>query len=151
MRSILFVVSLVAACGGGSGGGDPDLADRDPRCVSACTDNPPAIDGAGDVCNTGSRVDCLDECEARIAGVPNTCATCLLEDACFNPGGCNDVSVPVFCDQDECTIEGREGSCSFPPGDEAAQEDCERQVNPRREVTCSVDFRPISECETFCD
>ncbi len=149
MRFSLVLVAMVFGCGGGSS--DPNFDNRDPRCVSACTDDPPSIEGAGDVCTTASQVDCVDECEARIAGVMTVCASCLLEDACFDPKGCGPVIVdPPNCDQTECTITGRNGSCSFPVGNEAAAEDCERQVNPRREVACTPDFRSTSECENVC-
>jgi hypothetical protein len=152
MRWPLIVAMSMFGCGGGS---SPDLEDRDPRCVSACTDDPPSVDGAGDICNTGSQANCLDECELRIAGVPTVCASCLLEDACFDPDGCGPISEPVFCEgtpgDETCTVTGRNGSCTFPAGDDAAADDCERQVNPRREVACTAEFRSTSECNVECD
>ena len=150
MRSALVILAVsLFGCGGGAS--DPDFGDADPRCVSACTDVPPAIDGAGDVCNTASRAACIDECEARIAGVMTVCASCLLEETCFDPEGCDDrPSDPITCDPNGCTITGRNGSCTFPQGDEEAAADCERQVNPRREVACTAEFRPTTECSTEC-
>lgn len=144
---------LVVAAFGCSGGGGEDLADRDPRCVAACTDDPPQIDGAGDVCNTDSRVQCLDECEARIAGVTTVCANCLVEDACFDPGGCDDRGVQIAdCNSSgQCTITGRVGSCTYPMGNQTALENCERQVDPRREVACTAKFQATSACASSCN
>jgi hypothetical protein len=149
MRSLALVAVLMFGCGGG--GMTPEGGD--PRCVSVCTDDPPPVEGAGDVCNSASQANCIDECEARIAGVVTVCASCLLEDACLDPEGCGPVITDdVFCDgSGECTVTGREGSCTFPADDTAALEDCQRQVNPRREVACTAEFRSTSECSTECD
>ena len=143
----LFVVACLIGCGGGSS----PIGDADPRCAAACTDDPPQIDGAGDVCNSSSQSACIDECEARIAGVSSLCASCLVEDACFNPGGCDAVVIGNDCNSNgQCTITGRNGSCTYPDGDETARENCERQVNPRREVACTAEFRSTSECTSEC-
>jgi hypothetical protein len=150
MRSLLLSLIVAAsACAGDDGG--VDLGDYDARCVTACTDTPPAIAGAGDVCDSGSQRTCLDACTARIMDVSSVCASCLLEDACFNPGGCGPGGGDDEpCEVNSCTITGRNGSCSYPPNDNAARESCERQVNPRREVACTVEFEPVSACASSC-
>ena len=74
--SLVFVMAVVVGCGGPSDEELLDLANRDPRCVSACTEVEPDVMGAGDSCNTTSRVQCLDECEVRIAGTSTVCANC---------------------------------------------------------------------------
>jgi hypothetical protein len=144
----LLVVACLVGCGGGA---STSLEDRDPRCVSACTDDLPEIDGAGDVCSSASQSACLDECEARIAGVASLCASCLVEDACFDPSGCDDVVIINDCDSNgQCTITGRNDSCSYQADNEAARVACEKQVNPRREVACEAEFRSTSECSSEC-
>src|SRR5687767_8189027 len=102
MRSVLLMTMVLAACDGGSG--DPDLSDYDARCVAVCTDEPPELDGAYDVCNSASRTTCLDLCEARIAGQASLCQTCLLEDAYYGTGDGD--AQPGFCDNTSCTITG---------------------------------------------
>jgi len=150
MNKLGLAVLVVLAFGCGDSGG-VDLANRDPRCVVACTDTPPLTDGAGDVCNTDSRVTCLDDCEARIAGVMTVCANCLLENACFDPSGCRDVGIGDNCNQNmQCTITGRVGSCTYTYGNTAMQQACERQVNPRREVACTATFQATSRCTQQC-
>jgi len=151
MRTSVVVMAFgLLACGGG--GEALDLGDRDPRCVSACAPREPSIEGTGAVCDTESQVRCLDECEARIAGTMTTCASCLVEEACLTTSSrCEDVSEPDFCTNEGCTTQGPEGSCSYPPGDQAAYEDCRRQVDPRREVSCTAIFRPSAECAELCD
>src|SRR3569832_2549464 len=94
----LFLCSLVAACGtSANDGSNVDTPDRDPRRAAACPETMPQYDGVGPVCNATSRVHCLDECEARIAGVPTICQSCLLENSCFDPGGCFGVVVGGSC------------------------------------------------------
>src|SRR5690349_4644365 len=94
-RMLLVCVSLlsISACAGNDGPDGVDTSDRDPRCVSACTPNPPRFMTAGRVCNAASRVQCLDECETRIATLSTVCQSCLVEDACFGPDGCGDGGV----------------------------------------------------------
>ena len=146
----LFFVRVVAAAGCSDDGG-VDLDDYDARCVAACTDDPPSVSGAGDVCDTASRQACLDTCTARIEGVATVCATCLLEDACFDPDGCRgEDGGGDECSSSVCTRTGREGSCTYPPNDTAARDACERQVNPRREVACTAEFEPVSQCASSC-
>ena len=101
-----------------------------------------------DICSAASAERCADECQLRIADVSSTCATCALEDAEF---GDSDDGIPSSCTGGTCTLSGREGDCTYPQGDEAARQDCERQVNPRRDIECDVDFRPIEECADSCD
>jgi hypothetical protein len=149
MRTLLLSLVVLAGCSGDDGG--IDLSSYDARCVTACTDTPPTIEGAGDVCDTASRQSCLDTCEARIAGVMTLCASCLLEDACFDPGGCDDVSIGNDCNSSgQCTITGRNGSCTYPANDTTARDNCQRQVNPRREVACTAEFQPVSACSASC-
>jgi hypothetical protein len=147
MRSFLLITMVLAACGGGSG--DPDLSDYDARCVAVCTDSPPEIEGAGDVCSGASRTTCLDLCEARIAGQASLCQTCLLEEAYYGTNG-DDSGGFANCNETTCTITGRNGSCTYPQSDNAKYEMCQRQVNPTREVACTVDFQPVSACASTC-
>lgn len=148
MRSFLVVSVFLVACGGDDGGG-VDLDSYDPRCVAVCTDNStPPLEGAGDVCNSAGRVSCLDQCEARIAGQANLCQTCLLEDADY--GVPSDDGAPILCENNQCTINGRNGSCTYPMTDNTARDNCIRQVNPRREVACEVEFQSVSECASSC-
>src|ERR1041385_3747654 len=105
--------ALVPFVGGCSSNTDSlDLAHRDPRCVAACPETTPQIEGVGDVCDLASRVECLDECGARIYEASSTGATCLTEDACFAPGGCGRDTSSVSCGASTCTIMGWAGSCS---------------------------------------
>lgn len=135
----------VASCGGGNEG-----AAVDPRCVSVCTIHEPEVAGAGDVCSATSAEQCQKECSAHVADVNSLCATCLLEQACFEPS-CGPMGNGNECDASgQCTVSGREGSCTYPAGDQAAREDCLRQVDPRRAVECSTEYRPVSECSDVC-
>ena len=143
VRLFLIVVCSLIALGCGT-----DDALDDPRCAALCVIAPPAIEGAGDICSQVSADGCIAECNARIEGNPTLCASCLLEDACFD---CEDgPSLPPFCDAGTCEISGREGTCSFPEGDNEAYEACERQVNPLREASCSAEYRPVVECAALC-
>jgi hypothetical protein len=148
MRSL--VVSLMVVVAGCGDDGGVDLDSYDPRCVAACTDELPSIEGAGDVCDSGSRVQCLDTCEARIAGVASVCASCLTEDVCFDPGQCDPIDIGDECSNNSCTRTGRNGSCMYPPNDTAARDNCERQVNPRREVACTAEFPSVQSCAEVC-
>lgn len=139
---LLLPVVAIASC-------DPGESAVDPRCEVLCVIAPPAIDGAGDICSQVSAEACIAECDARVADVPALCATCLLEEACFD---CEDDSpAPVLCDPSGCVLSGREGDCTYPENDSAAYEDCQRQVNPLREVSCSADYRPVIECAALCE
>lgn len=146
-RSFILLVFLLA-CSGDDG---VDVSSRDPRCVSACTSSEPPHEGIGRVCDTASFAQCLDECEARLAGVAPICQNCLVERACLEPGGCalNTDPVPT-CMNDLCTVETQFGSCMFAREDQAARLECYRQVDPRREVTCIPTFRPATECASVC-
>ena len=145
MVSLVAVGFLLIGCGGGG----LDLADRDPRCISSCTDTPPRIEGAFDVCNEASQISCLDECEARIASTTTVCSNCLLENSDFSPPG-SDGGSTVSCTQATCTITGRVGSCSYPVNDQAGEDRCLKQVYPRREVACQVDWRSTTGCASVC-
>jgi hypothetical protein len=139
---------LVVACGGANP--DLDIDSRDPRCVAACPETVPEHDNIGPICNAASRGQCLDECEARIAGLPTVCQNCLVEDACFDPGcGSGDVSFDS-CDQTSCTIESDLGTCTYAISDQAARLACLAKVDPRREVSCAAGFRSATKCETVC-
>jgi hypothetical protein len=148
-QTVVLSMLLVACAGDGSGG--LDLSARDPRCVAACPETMPDYEGVGEVCNVASRVACLDECEARIAGVSNLCQSCLVEDSCFGPRGCsgND-GLGASCTNNTCTISSTFGTCTYNSSDEAAKLRCYQQVNPRREVACSAEFRPTTECAPVC-
>jgi hypothetical protein len=145
----LWTMAVLAAtgCGGGDDGGDR----VDPRCASVCAVHEPDLDGAFDVCSPASADQCEAECSARIAETTSLCASCLLEESCFDtscegtPGGGDD------CDSTgQCTVHGREGSCTYTSGDQGAYDDCLRQVYPRRAVECSAEYRPVVECASVC-
>ena len=143
--TLMFSIAVtVAACGGD----DDPFANADPRCAAGCAIEIPELDGAYDVCTTASARTCVELCELRIADVASLCATCLLEDIEFGTNG-DDVS-GGFCDNGTCTVSGREGDCSYPANDRAARDACMRQVYPRRELACEVEFRPVSECASVC-
>ncbi|MFN0253215.1 MAG: hypothetical protein ACKV2T_40450 [Kofleriaceae bacterium] len=147
MRSLALLVVVLVGCGDDGG---VDLDSYDPRCVAACTDEPPRVEGAGDVCDAASRVQCLDTCEARITGVSSVCASCLTEEVCFDPGRCDPIDIGDECNNNTCTRTGRNGSCTYPPNDTAARDNCERQVNPRREVACTAEFPSVQGCADVC-
>jgi hypothetical protein len=147
---IFVIAALLAACGTSSP--DVDIESRDPRCVSACPETMPRYEGVGRVCDTASRAQCLDECEVRIAGVTPICQSCLAEKACFGPDGCSsdDGIVYGMCTNTSCTITSEYGSCTYSTTDEAAKLKCYQQVDPRREVACTPEFRPTTECASVC-
>ena len=150
MRHLLApiaIVLFVAAC---SSGGDDPFTDADPRCATTCAIHEPSVAGAGDVCSTASAELCLETCAVRIAGVDTLCASCLLENSYFDTGG-GDGEGTDYCDSQTCTMTGRSGTCTYPYGNVTAHDACYRQVNPRREVACEADFRPVTECATVCN
>jgi hypothetical protein len=144
IKCCVFLVLLACAGDGGA-----DLSNRDPRCVAACTDTPPRDEGVGAVCDDESRVQCVDQCEARIANVSSLCQTCLIEDASFGPRGGDDGD-PVFCSNNSCTLTTEFGTCTYNLGDEAGRLRCMQMVDPRREVACRSEFRPATECAAVC-
>jgi hypothetical protein len=144
-----ILVCLLFACGGGANT-DLDLSSRDPRCLAACPETMPAHDGVGAICDTASRAGCLDECEARIAGLPTVCQNCLVEDACFGPDGCFGSDPGGFCDQTSCTIESEFGTCTYQSSDQAAHLACLQKVDPRREVSCTPEFQATTKCASVC-
>jgi hypothetical protein len=144
---ILFTIATPAC---GSDGSGLDLSSRDPRCVASCPQTMPEYDGVGAVCDTPSRVQCLDECEARIAGLATVCQSCLLEHACFDPDGCFGPINAGDCTQTTCTLTSDFGTCSYQIGDHAAELACLKTVDPRRSVTCQATFRPATECASVC-
>lgn len=148
MKRLLPLLFMFAACAGDGDG--VDESSHDPRCVSACPETMQSIEGVGEVCNTASRAQCLDACEARIAGLASTCQSCLLEEACFEPGGCGE-TIGDFCDNGTATVMGWNGSCSYPCGDQNARINCLKQVRPTREVSCSVEWRAVTECASVCN
>lgn len=146
MRRSIVTCALVIV--GACGGDDDPLANADPRCAAICQIEVPSLEGAYDVCSTASQASCVDQCAARIDGVSSVCASCLLEDADFGTG--DDVTPGDQCESGSCTTFGRLGSCTYPEGNQAAREDCIRQVSPRREVACDVDFQPVTDCASVC-
>ena len=139
------VVLLATACGGGDGGGNVD-----PRCNSLCTIDEPEVEGAFDICSDRSAQQCKQECTVRIADANSLCASCLLEQACFAPA-CGASGDGPACDANgQCTVTGREGSCMYPAGDDAARDNCLRQVEPRRSVECTPEYRSVEECSAVC-
>ncbi len=143
-RVALLVGVALAACGSD----DDPYADADPRCAALCTIEEPPLEGAGDICSTASAESCLDQCAARIAGTTSVCGSCLLEDASFEDD--DEVSPGDFCENGTCTMTGRAGECSYPEGDQAARDNCRRQVYPRREVACETEFEPVADCASVC-
>lgn len=148
--SLAFLLAA-AACGGddGDGGNDGgDTLDGDARCVAICQIDEPEIEGAGEVCSMSSAELCVADCEARIADASSSCAGCLLQDACF---GCDGrIGDGDSCGPGGCTTSGPEGECTYPEGDEAAYEDCRRQVDPLREISCDAEYRDPVECGELC-
>ncbi len=146
IRSLLYsVTALVLACG--CGNDDSPFANADPRCAAVCAIRTPSLEGAFDVCSMDSAAACLEQCEIRIADVATVCAGCLLERASFRT---DPIDISSDCTASGCIIYGRAGSCSYPPGNAAAEDDCLRQVYPRREVDCEVSFRPVNDCAEVC-
>jgi hypothetical protein len=138
---MVIVVAWSASCGGRS---------VDPRCVSLCVVTEPDLAGAYDVCSAASAATCKQDCDARIAEVTTVCASCLLEESCFG-SDCGAAGSNDACDSSgQCTVTGREGDCTYPQGDQAARDDCLRQVYPRRTVDCTPEFRPVAECSDQC-
>ncbi len=105
--------------------------------------------GAYDVCSPASADLCTDECNVRIEMVENLCASCLLEDADFGVGG-DGVSLGDYCENGQCEKNGREGTCTYPQGDDAAEDGCTREVYPRREISCDSEFRDVLDCAPVC-
>jgi len=128
-------------------GGDSSV---DARCKTLCTIKEPSISGAYDICSQASADSCLADCAAHISGVSTLCASCLLEDSCFNVSCGDSANDPVFCSSGQCTITGRAGSCNYPEGNKSAYENCVRQVEPRREVQCQPAYQAITKCGTAC-
>lgn len=147
-KASLLLAFALAACAGD--GHDLDLSARDPRCIAACPETMPPYQNAGSVCDSPSRALCLDECEARIAGVSTVCQSCLVEDSCFSPGCDDRGGVGGTCINDTCTISSEFGTCTFNVNDEAQKQRCYQQVDPRREVACAVEWRPTTECASVC-
>jgi hypothetical protein len=146
---VCVVLLHVVACAGD--GDDVDVSSRDPRCVAACTAAEPSNEGVGEVCESASRVLCLDECETRIANVSSICQTCLVEDACFGPDGCFGGDPPFgSCNNTTCTLTTQFGTCTYNIADEAGKLMCMQQVDPRREVSCTSQFRPATDCASVC-
>ncbi|MDB4957621.1 MAG: hypothetical protein JWO36_5190 [Myxococcales bacterium] len=148
-RLLILVSFVICACGSSSS--SADLTNRDPRCLSACPVTMPATDGVGDVCNTASRVQCVDECEVRIAGVTTNCANCLSEGACFGPTGCFGDSIGFSSDGTTCKLTAWNGMCSYPCNDNTMRLACEKQVSPRREVACTTTFKAATQCSSVCN
>ncbi len=81
-RFTLFLVVLTAC----NGDGGVHLGSADERCVATC--DPDTWDEGEmkkKVCNSASVNRCIDECEARIAGLPTLCQTCLAEGGYLYP------------------------------------------------------------------
>jgi len=144
MRGTLLLVPgavvLFSACGLFGG--------VDPRCETLCVIQEPSLSGAYDICSQASADRCKQDCDAHIKDVTSTCASCLLEQATFSVPPVS--SSGDVCNAGTCTTTGRAGSCDYPQGNDAARDDCIRQVSPRREVECTPTYRPVSECNSTC-
>ena len=150
MNRFSILCILFTACGTSGGDDPPDTSSHDPRCVAACPETMPQYDGVGAVCDNASRGACLDLCEARIAGLPTQCQNCLVEDACFGPDGCFGSISSGSCDQSTCTLTSQYATCSYPVGNQAAELACMQKVDPRREVSCTAEFKAATKCATVC-
>lgn len=112
----------------------------------------------------------LEDAVFHTPHVPNVPDRCLPDDTCYvgltgwcengcwiwetdfgNGGGGS-------CGDDDCA-DARErydqevasgGACVYSKGDDAAREDCIRQVYPREDVTCEVQFAPVTACAEIC-
>lgn len=148
-RSGLAALAAVSLALLGCGEADP-LEDADPRCAALCTIEEPPIEGALDICNIESAYACIDQCAVRIEEVAPLCATCLLERARFGvPRGEEPL---LYCSTTTCWAQNGDGEqCQYARGDGRAEEDCIRQLYPRREVACTAEWRPVVECAEACD
>lgn len=143
-RFDVLCILFIAACG--TSNDPPDVTKYDARCVAACPESMPRYDGVGAVCDSASRVACLDECSARIAGLPTQCQNCLVEDASF--GSYSEAG--ESCTNSTCTMTSQFGTCSYQVDDQAARIACLQKVDPRREVTCEASFKAATKCATVC-
>lgn len=150
MKSTTIGIIIIGLIGINCSGTDSVDHDKnlDPRCQSICIIEEPYLDGAFDICSEASAGLCKDECSARIEAVSSLCAICLLEDAYFGLG--ERVGTSDFCTNGQCEKTGRAGTCTYPQGDDQAEEDCARQVYPRREVHCDAEFAPVQDCAALC-
>src|SRR5687767_2525387 len=148
MTTNAYVLVCAGLCGvlAGCGGSEPD-----PRCVSVCEIREPSVEGAFDICSESSAAACVDECGVRIEGLETVCSSCVLEQAYFGTGGGDGIS--PMCMDGSCVMYGDEAgeTCTYQEDDQAAQDDCYRQLFPRREVECSASFRPVTECADVCE
>jgi len=143
-----LAVLLVGAVGIMGCGEDDPFTDADPRCAAACAIEEPPITDALDICSVDSARECLSQCATRIESVAPLCASCLVEQARFAPDG-----HPEFnweCDGATCWVTNGAEVCQYPRSDDVAREDCFRQLYPRREVACDVNWRPVIDCAEVC-
>lgn len=80
---------------------------EDPRCQALCTDAPPTVEGAYDMCSIESLDQCGELCEVRIEDTQNLCAECLLEGAFLDSPSAEE---PELCVDGTCYV-GLSRSC----------------------------------------
>lgn len=132
---------LFAACAPDSRG-----ATGDPRCLSLCKIVEPPLAGAYDICSADSAAECRSECDARVTGVSDSCATCQLSGAGFGTGP---IDAEADCDQSgTCTIDGPGGSCTYVATDTADRDRCTRIAFPRTVIECPATFN--NNCGINC-
>lgn len=128
----------------------------DARCEDECRSPQPSIEGSGTVCSEASRQSCLTQCKARIMGVSNLCATCLLDGMHF--GGAQSPQQGALCESDTtCTTgtrceltNGPGASCDYCSDDRTGYESCVRTLDPRTERECPTDFDRVTVCADIC-
>lgn len=64
-------------------------------------------------------------------------------------GGTEDVPCDGAQEEYDAQLAAGE-ACSYSAGDEDARAECHRQVHPRREVACGVEFGPVAPCADLC-
>jgi len=143
----VFLCAL-AACRGGEE--DSSATDLPVLCEALCWVEAPEIDGAFDVCTAMSVSRCKQDCAASFSNANPLCATCIVAEACFG-GRCDAAVQPQdTCDHGICVVTGREGRCRYVEGDQSSREDCLREVYPRREIACDIDYTRLNLCTGVC-
>ncbi|MEM6295335.1 MAG: hypothetical protein AAGA54_28945 [Myxococcota bacterium] len=77
----------------------------------------------------------------------------ICEDQCWFDGQGASCGDEVTCEdaEEEYALEVARGTaCSYQQGDDAGQAACHRQIYPRAEVTCEVEFEAVSDCADVC-
>jgi hypothetical protein len=148
---LMMLSLLLPACGGGG------YAAKNPQCDALCKIEEPSLEGAYNICSTASADSCKELCDLRIDGQTSLCTSCLLEKAKYGSDQVKQNSAcatqtPSSCGSGALCTESHSGtSCSWCENDQAAHDNCMRTLFPRTEIDCDVEFRPVSDCASFCD